>query len=156
AVRRPGSPALPAGRWLLKPLRGAGGTSIRFYSGEENEAMWVRSYLQEYVEGESRSALYVALRGRTHLLGLTRQLVGEAWLHASPFHYCGSVGPLSLDVRQHGDLQRLGGVLATRCGLRGLFGVDGVWRDGTLWPVELNPRYTASVEVLEHATGLSA
>jgi uncharacterized protein len=41
-------------------------------------------------------------------------------------------------------------------GLRGLFGVDGVLRDGAYWPVELNPRYTASVEVVEHATGLRA
>jgi predicted ATP-grasp superfamily ATP-dependent carboligase len=156
AVRRLEALAPPAGRWLLKPLRGAGGTGIRFYSGQEKEATRARSYLQEYVEGESRSALYVAHGGRTHLLGLTRQLVGESWLHASPFHYCGSVGPLALDDRQRADLERLGAVLATRCGLRGLFGVDGVWRDGILWPVEVNPRYTASVEVLECATGLSA
>ena len=46
--------------------------------------------------------------------------------------------------------------LARRCGLRGLFGVDGVVRDGGFYPVEVNPRYTASVEVLEYAGGLSA
>src|SRR5438105_318768 len=51
---------------------------------------------------------------------------------------------------------RMGAVLAAGCGLRGLFGVDGVLRDGAFWPVEVNPRYTASVEVLEYATGLSA
>src|SRR5262249_12892312 len=41
-------------------------------------------------------------------------------------------------------------------GLRGLFGVDCVVRDGVPWPVEVNPRYTASVEVLEHATRRAA
>jgi len=50
----------------------------------------------------------------------------------------------------------LGHLLARECGLRGLFGVDGILRDGVFWPVEINPRYTASVEVLEYATGLSA
>ena len=41
-------------------------------------------------------------------------------------------------------------------GLVGLFGVDLILRDGEPWPVEVNPRYTASVEVLELALGTSA
>jgi predicted ATP-grasp superfamily ATP-dependent carboligase len=45
-------------------------------------------------------------------------------------------------------------VLAGGCGLSGLFGVDGILREDVFWPVEINPRYTASVEVLEHACGL--
>ena len=53
-------------------------------------------------------------------------------------------------------LQQLEKVLAIRFGLRGLFGVDGIWHEGSFWPVEVNPRYTASVEVLEFATGLRA
>jgi predicted ATP-grasp superfamily ATP-dependent carboligase len=40
--------------------------------------------------------------------------------------------------------------------LFGLFGIDGVLSGDTFWPVEINPRYTASVEVLEYATGLQA
>jgi predicted ATP-grasp superfamily ATP-dependent carboligase len=40
--------------------------------------------------------------------------------------------------------------------MRGLFGVDFVLCDEVPWPVEVNPRYTASVEVLEYATGLRA
>jgi predicted ATP-grasp superfamily ATP-dependent carboligase len=87
---------------------------------------------------------------------MTRQLVGVPWLHAAPFHYCGTIGPLELDNELESALLRLGNVLALRCGLRGLFGVDGVLRDGAFWPVEVNPRYTASVEVLEYATGMKA
>jgi predicted ATP-grasp superfamily ATP-dependent carboligase len=34
--------------------------------------------------------------------------------------------------------------------------VDCVIRDGVPYPVEINPRYTASVEVVEYATGLAA
>ncbi len=49
----------------------------------------------------------------------------------------------------------LGRVLAAAFGLVGLFGVDLVLRDATPWPVEVNPRYTASVEVLELALGRS-
>ena len=43
-------------------------------------------------------------------------------------------------------LQRLGEVLASASGLMGWFGIDYVLRDGEPWPVEVNPRYTASVE----------
>ena len=36
-------------------------------------------------------------------------------------------------------------------GLRGVFGIDAIVRNGVPWPVEVNPRYTASVEVIEIA-----
>ncbi len=150
------TPNLGATRRLVKPRRGAGGSGIRFYCGEEIASIPSRFYVQEFVEGEARSALFVAGARETRLLGVTRQLVGETWLNAAPFQYCGSVGPLALGPRERRELERLGVVLADGCGLRGLFGVDGVWKDGAFWPVEVNPRYTASVEVLEYATGVAA
>ena len=100
--------------------------------------------------------MYVGHVGGALLLGVTRQLVGEAWLGARPFHYCGSVGPLTLSVPQRRAFEAVGAALVAAFGLRGLFGVDAVLRDGTPWPVEVNPRYTASVEVLEFATGVPA
>jgi predicted ATP-grasp superfamily ATP-dependent carboligase len=50
-------------------------------------------------------------------------------------------------------LGRLGDVLTKAFSLRGFFGVDFIEKDGVPWPVEINPRYTAGVEVLERATG---
>jgi predicted ATP-grasp superfamily ATP-dependent carboligase len=82
--------------------------------------------------------------------------VGESFCHAAPFQYCGSLGPLTLDADLATAIERLGNVLAKVCGLRGLFGVDGILRDGDFFPVEVNPRYTASVEVVEYAAGLRA
>ena len=35
--------------------------------------------------------------------------------------------------------------------MRGLFGIDAVVQDGVPWPVEINPRYTASMELLERS-----
>jgi predicted ATP-grasp superfamily ATP-dependent carboligase len=49
----------------------------------------------------------------------------------------------------------LGGLLAERHGLTGMFGVDFVITPDGLWLIEVNPRYTASVEVLERMTGES-
>jgi predicted ATP-grasp superfamily ATP-dependent carboligase len=80
--------------------------------------------------------------------------VGLSWANAAPFRYCGSVGPEVPGEALRNGLILLGSVLAEHCGLRGLFGVDGVLRDGVFWPVEVNPRYPASAEVLEYATGV--
>ena len=52
-------------------------------------------------------------------------------------------------------LEKLGDRLASVFGLVGWFGVDYVLDDGLPWPVEINPRYTASVEIHELAAGRS-
>lgn len=141
--------------WLLKPRRGAGGSGVRFWTLGENLPPNGDYYLQEYIEGQSLALLFLGDRRSARLLGATRQLVGEPWLHAAPFCYCGSVGPLDPSIVEHPSLDQLGHLLASECGLQGLFGVDGILRDGLFYPVEINPRYTASVEVLEYATGSS-
>ncbi|MGH7227137.1 MAG: ATP-grasp domain-containing protein, partial [Gemmataceae bacterium] len=140
--------------WLLKPRRGAGGTGIRFGMPGEQVRQSRDGYCQEFIEGQSLSLLFLGDERTARLLGMTRQLVGVPWLHAAPFRYCGSIGPLDPSMIQRPSLEELGHLLASKCFLRGLFGVDGVLRDGVFWPVEINPRYTASVEVVEYATGV--
>jgi predicted ATP-grasp superfamily ATP-dependent carboligase len=48
-------------------------------------------------------------------------------------------------------LRRIGDALAAGFALVGLFGVDLVLRDDEPLPIEVNPRYTASVEIHELA-----
>jgi uncharacterized protein len=144
------------GRWLLKPIGSSGGAGIRFWNGESLRGRRHGEYLQQYLEGESWAAVFVGDGTSAQLLGVTQQLVGASWLHARPFHYCGSIGPMILDSTQREVFLRLGDVLASSFHLRGLFGVDCVLQNGAPYPVEVNPRYTASVEVLEYATGLAA
>lgn len=140
-------------RWLVKPRRSAGGVGIRFWKGEKLPRSF---YLQEWVDGPSYAAVYLGLPNRAaRLLGVTRQLIGEPWLDAKPFRYCGSIGPIALSAEMQNQLQRLGEVLTRSFGLLGLFGIDFIRCDETVWPVEVNPRYTASIEVLERATGRS-
>jgi predicted ATP-grasp superfamily ATP-dependent carboligase len=100
--------------------------------------------------------VYVGDGRNATLLGVSRQLIGQDWLHAGPFQYCGSIGPPRPEPTLLTALQQLGKVVAAQCRLRGLFGVDCVVREGVPWPVEVNPRYTASVEVLEYAQRLPA
>jgi uncharacterized protein len=155
-VRRLDEGEPPAGAWLLKPRASAGGTGIRRWQpGMPLPPRPSAFVFQQFIQGEACSAVFVAAAGEVALLGVTRQLVGTPWLNAEAFHYCGSVTflPPPLLVTQ---LQRLGQVLARGCGLQGLFGLDFIVRDGSPYCIEINPRYTASVEVVEAAWGVAA
>jgi predicted ATP-grasp superfamily ATP-dependent carboligase len=151
-----GSPPPRRGRWLVKPLAGAGGLGITRWQAGRGLVAGAKVYLQEFIEGEPCSAVYVGAAGRSVLLGVTRQLIGQPWLFAAPFQYCGSIGPLLLANDTTGRFAALGEVCAAAFALRGLFGIDCILRDGIPYPVEINPRYTASVEVLERALGFRA
>jgi predicted ATP-grasp superfamily ATP-dependent carboligase len=146
----------PDGRWVVKPIAGAGGSGVRLWRAPTASLPRRSAYWQEFIEGESCAAVYVGDCETATLLGVTRQLVGESWLHAPRFAYCGSVGPLSLDGAAQRAFDDIGTALVRSFGLRGLFGVDCVSRDGIPYPVEVNPRYTASVEVIECATRIPA
>jgi uncharacterized protein len=141
--------------WLVKPRSHVGGNGIRPFAKDASSPTG-RAYFQQWIEGMPAAVIYVATEKGVRLAGLTHQLVGVSWLQAKRFHYCGSIGPLEINGPLRQGLQRLGDVLTRGCGLRGLFGVDGILRGETFWPVEINPRYTASVEVLERATGWQA
>ncbi len=147
----------PNGTWLRKPLRSCGGREITFVqSDSRQESSRSKWYFQQYVVGVPQSAVYVAHGGQAVLLGASRQLIGTRWAGADGFGYAGSCGPLYLDVQAREQWQRIGHCLSRRFGLRGLFGVDAIQSVGELWPVEVNPRYTASVEVLERGLGICA
>ena len=139
--------------WLIKPRRSAGGLGVMHYKGDDSMEL-ARHYLQEFIVGESRSGVFIGDGRSSCLIGVTRQLVGEAFLNAGEFSYCGSIGPLVLDEREHAQWQNIGNVLSAEFGLKGLFGVDAIINSGDIYPLEVNPRYTASVEVLELALKL--
>jgi predicted ATP-grasp superfamily ATP-dependent carboligase len=91
----------------------------------------------------------VSVAGKSQLLGVTEQLLHDE------FRYAGSLGPLTLDDGMRSAHTRLGEVLTAAFDLVGVWGVDVVCNDEGIWPVEINPRYTASMEVLERATRVS-
>jgi predicted ATP-grasp superfamily ATP-dependent carboligase len=110
---------------------------------------------QQRIAGVSCAGVYVGNGQSASLLGISRQLVGEAWLGARNFRYAGSIGPYPVKEAVRATIRNIGNLLASRFTLLGLFGVDFVVNGEQVWPLEVNPRYTASVEVIERATGVS-
>lgn len=143
------------GVWLIKPLASAGGRGIQYWS--PNEPVSPSHYLDEFLEGVPFSAIFLNNKQGTRYLGCSRQLIGTPWLHApSPFSYCGNIGPIQLDSSSDDYILHLGSILTKHDPfLAGLFGVDLIMNDNQIYLIEVNPRYTASVELLELASGQS-
>jgi predicted ATP-grasp superfamily ATP-dependent carboligase len=137
--------------WLKKPLASGGGRGIEPLT-DQNDTDTAAHYYQERIDGPSFSALFMGDRSRARLIGVTRQWIG---LEGAPFGYLGSIGPVPTTEPLASRLESLGTALALTFGLAGWFGVDFVLRDEIPWPVEVNPRYTASLEIHELATGRS-
>lgn len=144
------------GSWLLKPRRSGGG---------HGTAVWRRgrpvprtSYLQEQIDGIPGSVIFAADGPSAVPLGLTRQLVGDAHFGARGFRYCGSLLGPGLFPHQaelfHAAASLAAAVTAEFC-LVGLNGLDFIARDGVPYPIEVNPRFSASMELAERALGLS-
>ena len=152
-------PGTAAGRWLLKPLASGGGHRVRpWHRGARVPAT---CYLQELVEGTPGSVVFVAAGGRAVPIGMSRQLVGEAAFGATGYRYCGNILAPSGDAQFVADdalLDAACGLARAVCeefGLIGVNGIDFIARDGVPWAIEVNPRWSASMELVERAYGCS-
>lgn len=145
-------------RWLRKPIRSGGGHDISFWPG--NRPPGAGFVLQQYVPGRSCSAAFIANGRDAVVLGMSEQWIGRAEFGGQDFAYCGNLYPLpgyegAAGAGLVGDLTATVTALTREFGLVGLNGLDFVLSQGRAWPVEVNPRYSASMELVELATGLS-
>ena len=151
-------PARPASdrpqRWILRRRNSAGGSGIEEWNAS-NQPTAQDTLFQQLIPGQPAAALCLGNGSSASVLGVTRQLVGEAWLGAGRWAWCGSIGPLELPARLADQLARLADMLARESGLLGLFGIDLILDNHAAWPIEINPRYTGSAEVIEMACGQS-
>jgi uncharacterized protein len=151
------------GSWLSKPRASAGGHHIEPWHGHPvgDAVRAARSprYFQERIEGLPISAVYVGTGDGAICLGVTRQLLGLPWCGITgrhSFRYCGSIGPLELSPPLAGRFEELGSAIARTFALLGLFGVDAILSEDEIWAIEVNPRYTASTEMVERACAVNA
>jgi predicted ATP-grasp superfamily ATP-dependent carboligase len=164
--------------WLVKPLASGGGRRVRVWRVPPVPTMAVPTstrsrlssvasvprdcYLQARVEGTPGSMVFVSTGGRAVPFGLSRQLVGEPAFGASGYRYCGSilanagVGPGSTDVaRTCTSAAALAHAVADEFRLVGVNGIDFIASGGVVHLIEVNPRWCASMELVERATGFS-
>jgi uncharacterized protein len=142
-------------RWLVKPTLSGGGHGIHFMQNRKfDPGSWM---LQEYIPGKACSAAFVGNGRETILLGVTEQLIGMKAFGAQGFRYCGSILPLPemLDPETGrwilAQVRHAAEFLVREYSLTGVNGFDFVFDGRKIWLTEVNPRYSASMELIERA-----
>ena len=144
------------GRWLVKNRSGAAGWAVRQWDGT-----WPLphgDYLQRQLSGQVCSFSFVADGKRAEVIGLSEQLVGLPAFGGRDFFWCGNLLPLTfpepetdLPTALLPELRRLANDLAREFHLFGLNGVDFILVAGKPFILEVNPRYSASMELIDSA-----
>ncbi|MGB4782708.1 ATP-grasp domain-containing protein [Candidatus Methylomirabilis sp.] len=144
--------------WLRKPLRSGGGHEIAVHlPGDRLEPGFL---LQEYLDGLPCGAVFAADGRDACLLGISEQLIGRTEFGTDGFRYCGSIlGSTGAGQTEWGDLvgsiRQVIRAITREFHLVGVNGVDFILKGKTVYPLEINPRYTASMELVEWAYGLN-
>jgi uncharacterized protein len=145
--------------WLAKPRASGGGSGVVAWRPGRRAPR--DAYFQERIAGVPGSIVFAADGRRAVPLGLTCLLAGERAFGAVGFRYCGSILVGRGDA-VFTDAERLcsraialAEAITRAFGLVGVNGIDFIARRGTPYPIEVNPRYTAAMELVERAYGLS-
>ena len=144
-------------RLVAKPRRSGGGHGVRDWSSRE--PLREGELLQEWVDGVPASLVFLADGHDIVPLGLTRQLIGDAAFGAAGHRWCGNLldgadAPvLEAHLEVLASATEAARALTRAFGLRGMNGIDFIARDGEAVVIEVNPRWTAAVELVERSLG---
>ncbi|KKM08940.1 hypothetical protein SY88_20980 [Clostridiales bacterium PH28_bin88] len=139
-------------RWLVKPEKSGGGRGVAFW--QPGQPVPPGAYWQRFIPGTPVSAAFVANGAECVVLGVTEQFSGGE--EKGGFAYRGNVVPfLPPEKAERAALlaavRRFAAFLTREFGLKGLNGMDLIYHEQRLYLLEVNPRYSASMELLARA-----
>ncbi|QDV41351.1 ATP-grasp domain protein [Stieleria neptunia] len=135
--------------WLVKRRGSSGGLGVSYSAGVGD--IPENTILQRPVRGRICGASFFGLGDRAILLGVCRLLKKRIGPH--PFVFAGAVGPIPLNAALVESLRRLGNALCCVSPLLGPFNIDVVLHHDAVTLLEVNPRWSASMELVERAWG---
>lgn len=158
-----GDPETGSAGWLIKPLQSGGGHGIERLTRKSGGAMRSEAVvLQEVCQGRSISVVYwgspTGYRSFPPMESITERHPWYRWTSApTPFAYCGNVGPAEVSHRVRQTLDTWGAALYNHHPWQGWLQVDWIVTDQDFcWLLEINPRWSQSMELLESMTLASA
>src|SRR5215471_6048249 len=145
----PGAQPEPGLRWLRKPLKSGMGYAIEPWgSTMPDDPDYV---VQRWVEGIPHSASFIANGHDAQMFAVTQQLSGDPKFGARGFAYVGNLLIPNPEACLMESLNVLATTLTQAFGLVGLNGIDFIVNGEHLSILEVNPRYSASMELAEEA-----
>lgn len=138
-------------QWLRKRRKGAGGIGIVVESSssatESDEEP--QHYWQRRLDGISIGVSFLSDAVRNHTLGSALSLTKEDVWGPEPYSYRGSISPIALPPVIAQQLDRFGDIVRSEVGHRGLWQADFIVSRDQLSLLEINPRWSASMELLD-------
>ena len=142
------------GSWLLKPFRSAGGMGIanvinvsqlsdRFFTDRPNV------YLQQRLPGNTIGITFLGSKFGSTLIGAAAAWPDNSKPPSQSYIYRGSYGPIPLTTVQIDKLQRFANLVGRESGLLGLWQADFLEHNDELSLLEINPRWSASMDILD-------
>lgn len=144
------APPATAHGWLVKHADGCGGTHIEPAATFSAPCIPGQVYFQRRRGGRSLSALFIAARGHSRVLGFAEQLTCE--VGSLPFVHAGSIGPIDLPA---GVVARVSAAIAALCAQTGLTGINSCdfLLDGDAFELlEINTRPSSTMTLYETAS----
>ena len=152
-----------SGAWMLKPTGGAGGIHVRSYASldaiDQTRALdpaigpW---YAQRHIAGTTIGVTYCSDRKETCIAGIARGIDARDLDAPLPFIYRGNLAPFRVTPDRFDAASRFGEIVARATGIRGLWQADfQIDSQDRLWLLEINPRWSASMELHETLQGVS-
>ena len=133
--------------WLVKSLRSSGGLAVRDFAVGFPAA--ATDYLQQRIEGRSLGATCILTPNGSYVLGVTESFSSRDWPAPGEYLYRGSWGEIQVPDPTRDQLRRLAELVHADTGLLGWLQMDFIEDPaGDLWLIEMNPRWTAGMEVL--------
>jgi predicted ATP-grasp superfamily ATP-dependent carboligase len=148
-----GEGAYPA---MLKPRSGSGGWRNRVVNSASEREAWTAQFgevpviAEEIVEGAPCSVSCLASGGEAVAVAVNRQILRGAGGPA--YGFCGSVTPFRNGREE--EIAACAERIAAASGCLGSIGIDFVSGDRTV-AIEVNPRFQATLDTIEMATGIN-
>lgn len=140
------SPSDPAG-WLVKRAGGSGGGHVVPAMAAVAASFADGHYWQRRVDGRVMSATILCDRVGARLTGVCAAAFAPT--PAAPYRFGGLAGPVAIGTRLTAEITAAADRLARVTGLRGLVGLDLIVDGARWWLIEVNPRPTAALDVLD-------
>jgi len=134
--------AMMSGGSLMKRLGGSGGTHIRRANGAS--ILPAHHYFQREIKGETYGLLFAADSKRVLAIGIHQQ--SNIALPQQPMCASRIVSQVQLSDVLQAQILHMAQQLTQALSLRGLNSMDVVVQDGHVYCLEVNPRWSASVD----------
>ena len=132
--------------WILKDLGSSGGRGIKKTVGRKSRNS---EYFQKQLSGTTVSLSFFADGKNFIPLGYSK----PATIQQSnlPFVFCGLDGPIELDNSIDQEALRISKLIVQKFKLKGFNGIDFLVFNRAVYFIDLNPRITASFEILQES-----